>query len=30
MNTYTDNTKLVLLREFQPKNAHLQKRAQMQ
>ena len=30
MNTYTDNTKLVLLQEFQPKNAHLQKKAQMQ
>ena len=30
MTTYTDNTKLVLLPEFQPKNAHLQKRAQMQ
>lgn len=27
MNTYTDNTKLVLLQEFQPKNAHLQKKS---
>ena len=30
MNTYTDNTKLVLLQEFQTKNAHLQKKVQMQ
>ena len=30
MNTYTDNTKLVLLQEFQPKNAHLKNKAEMQ